>query len=256
MTGIGTPPDWTGGKAPTYADGSPLSAEDARRHRVRKALARGEKLKGPAEAAEAARQKAAEAMAMAEVARQDAEAAQRAAANAARQREARAALERERRGTPIAAQHSSGGPDPFAGDLDHHPEVVALLTSGAPMYEVSAKIAEVKAARDADREAGRQAQRQAQDEAAQRDAALLAAGRSGQKPLAQMIERDLPPGAMWRTRSGALAFDDDRARPRPQTSVIRPSMAPLGAAPPGTAARPTAPPPAHVAGNVWMDEGA
>lgn len=232
--GVGKMPGWAGGKVPTDDKGRPISGEALRRYRVRQAMARGEQITGPADMAEAARQRAAEALAMSQVTRENIEAAERIAANMNRQREAQAAMERERdrerRGQPIARQvSSSSGGDPYARDLDHDPEVVNLIVSGAPMAAINAKKAQIRAARDQDR-ASRERHRAEVGihggGAAMWETPQLVRETDPEsgRPTGRLVPQWGPNGVV----TGDPLMDGTRARPQEQVSIVHAGVPELG----------------------------
>ena len=93
----------------------------------------------------------------------------------------------------VQAQASTG--PGWGNDPEHHPEVTALLLSGAPMADVQEKIREV---------AGRMAR--------EREERQLAAR----------------PGMLWETRDGVPVMDGSRVRPPRQTSVVHNDVPELG----------------------------
>jgi hypothetical protein len=98
---------------------------------------------------------------------------------------------------PVQAQHSTGRG--YDGDPEHHPEVVALITTpGTPMSAVIAKIAEVAERQQAERE-----------QAAAAD-----------------------PGLLWVTREGIEVRESRHPTPlRPQRSLVRQGVPELGSEP-------------------------
>jgi hypothetical protein len=95
----------------------------------------------------------------------------------------------------VQAQHSTG--PGWDRDPDHHPEVIALLTSGAPMADVQEKIRE-------------------------------AAGRAAREREEQLARSR--PGVLWETREGEPVLERGHATPlRPQSSVIHRDVPELGA---------------------------
>jgi len=99
---------------------------------------------------------------------------------------------------PVRAQASTGRG--YDGDPEHHPEVVALITTpGTPMSAVLAKIAEVAERQQAEREKAAEAR---------------------------------PRGVLWTTREGAEVRESPAATPlRPQRSLVRQAVPELGSEP-------------------------
>lgn len=153
--GVGRIPDWN---KVTRGDGKPLSKEDERRLRARRAEARGDRLSTPLDQAEQARQRAEHAAAVAEVALEQAQEAQAALEQVRRERDALLAQEEARRAvrqseSPFRPQSSSGGADPYSGDLRHHPEAMAALAEGGfhAFQEVLSRLTEARRLEKADR---------------------------------------------------------------------------------------------------------